>query len=39
MTEGIAVGAALVFCTALTADVCNCLGVCGWTHSAVLCAS
>lgn len=39
MTEGIAVGAALVSYTALTADGCDCMGVCDWTHSAMLCAS
>lgn len=35
MTEGIAVGAALVSYTALSADGCDCIGVCDWTHSAV----
>lgn len=39
MTEGIAVGAALVSYTAITADECDCIGVCDWTHSTMLCAS
>lgn len=39
MTEGIAVGAALVSSSAITADICDCIGVCDQTHSAVLRAS
>lgn len=39
VTEGTAVEAALVSCTAITEDVCDCIGVYDWTHSAVLCAS
>lgn len=39
MTEGIAVGAALVSYTAGTADVCDCTGVCDGTCSAIFCAS
>lgn len=38
MTEGFAVGAALVSYAALKADGCDCIGVCDWTHAAVLCA-
>lgn len=39
MTEGITIGAAVVFYTVVTPDVCDCIQVCDWTHSAMLCAS
>lgn len=39
MTEDIAVGVALVSYTAITADVCDCIGVCVWTQSVMLCAT
>lgn len=39
MTDGIAVGAALVSYTSITADACDCTGVCDWTHSAMLCSA
>lgn len=39
MTKGIAIGGALVSYTLVTLDVCDCMQVCDWTHSTMLCAS